>query len=27
MVNGHRPGSTAETQAIDKIVEVIGAEE
>ncbi len=27
MVNGHRPGSVAETQAIEKIVEAIGAEE
>jgi len=26
MVNGHRPGSNAETQAIDKIVEAIGTE-
>jgi len=26
MVNGHRPGSNAETQAIDKIVEAIGLE-
>lgn len=26
MVNGHRPGSNAETQAIDKIVEAIGEE-
>ncbi len=24
MVNGHKPGSNAETQAIDKIVEAIG---
>ncbi len=27
MVNGHRPGSTAEMQAVEKIVEAIGAEE
>jgi D-alanyl-D-alanine carboxypeptidase/D-alanyl-D-alanine-endopeptidase (penicillin-binding protein 4) len=27
MVNGHRPGSTVEAQAIDKIVEAIGAED
>src|ERR1700676_735671 len=27
MVNGHRPGSTAETQAMDRIVEAIGEED
>jgi D-alanyl-D-alanine carboxypeptidase/D-alanyl-D-alanine-endopeptidase (penicillin-binding protein 4) len=27
MVNGHRPGSTAETQAMDRIVEAIGEEQ
>jgi D-alanyl-D-alanine carboxypeptidase/D-alanyl-D-alanine-endopeptidase (penicillin-binding protein 4) len=27
LVNGHRPGSDAEVQAIDRIVEAIGASE